>query len=199
MKIKKKLIIILTVVFSSFNCQHSKKDLILTYLDFENFCGSKSLNLLFFEIKNNTSDTLYLSRNNIAIRVFKDNKQLNNNENKSIGQILCSEKYKNQSKIESEITNEKLTAILKHSFAKKLYSKNFKNLKSKISEDFIIQVIKNATIVILPNKSINYSTIFNNEEIDNSCKVYAEYKNVSTFTFFHNGSGKSEKVIKVHN
>ena len=165
-------------------------------MDFENFCGSKSLNLLFFEIKNNTSDTLYLSRNNIAIRVFKDNKQLNNNENKSIGQILCSEKYKNQSKIESEITNEKLTAILKHSFAKKLYSKNFKDKKPKITEDFIVQVIENATIVILPNKSINYSTIFNNEEFDNSCKVNVEYKNDKAFTFFYNGN--VEQVIKVY-
>ena len=51
MKIKNNLIILFAVAFCSFNCQQGKKDLILKYLDFENFCGSKRLNLLFFEIK----------------------------------------------------------------------------------------------------------------------------------------------------
>jgi hypothetical protein len=73
MKIKNNLFRIF-VLFASFsflfNCQNNLDNISFKYLDFDKFGNSSNLNLLFLEIKNNSSDTLYLSRRNIIIKVF---------------------------------------------------------------------------------------------------------------------------------
>lgn len=187
---------LLVSISFSFDCQKSLDIVSFKYLGFDKYGNSSSLKLLFLEIKNNSSDTLYLSKKNIIIKVLKKNKKINNKDNKSIGQIFYKPTNKNKSKIDIENAQEKQTAILRHNFAKKIFHKNFKKNKSKENEDFIIQIIENDCIVILPNKSVNHGIIFNNDAFDNSCNVNFQYEHNKRFTFFENGK---DKVINIYN
>lgn len=193
---KKKLFVLFVSLCFSFNCQKDLDVISFKYLDFEKFGNSSHLNLLFFEIKNNSSDTIYLSRKNIVIHVFKENMKLNDQKDKSIGQILHESTKRNKDKIDRENAQEKETALLKHNFAEKMFYKNFAKAKSKQNKDFIIRIIEDDCIVLLPNKTINYGTIFNNVEFENDCKVIASYKFNKIFTFFMTANNK---VVNIYN
>jgi hypothetical protein len=193
---KKKLFVLFVSLCFSFNCQKKLDVISFKYLDFEKFGNSSNLNLLFLEIKNNSSDTIYLSRKNIVIHVFKENMKLNDRKDKSIELIFHESTKRNKDKIDRENTQEKETALLKHNFAEKMFYKNFAKAKSKQNKDFIIRIIEDDCIVLLPNKTINYGTIFNNVEFDNSCKVNASYKSNKIFTFFMTAN---DKVVNIYN
>lgn len=193
---KKKLFVLFVSLCFLFNCQRDLEIISFKYLDFEKFGNSSHLNLLFLEIKNNSSDTVYLSRKNIVIHVLKKNMKLNDEKIKSIGLIYHKSTKKNKDKIDRENAQEKETALLRHDFAEKMFYKNFAKSKSKQNKDFIIRIIEDDCIVLLPNKTINYGTIFNNVEFDNSCKVNASYKSNKIFTFFMTAN---DKVVNIYN
>lgn len=196
MKIKKKLFVLLAFVSFSFNYQKGLDNISFKYLDFEKTGNSSSLNFLFLEIQNNSSDTIYLSRKNIIINVLKNKTELHDEINKSIGQLFYKPTKKNKAKITRENIQEKQTARLRHNFAKKIFYKNFSKDKSKQNKDFIIQTIENDCIVILPKQTINYGTMFNNNAFDNNCKVNIKYNNSKRFTFFMDAN---DKVVNIYN
>lgn len=196
MKIKKKLFVLFVSLCFSFNCQRDLEIISFKYLDFEKFGNSSHLNLLFLEIKNNSSDTIYLSRKNIVIHVFKEDMKLNDEKNKSIGLIFHESTKKNKDKIDRENIQEKETALLRHNFAEKMFYKNFAKSKSKQNKEFIIRIIEDDCIVLLPNRAINYGRIFNNVAFDNSCKVDVSYDYNKIFTFFMTAN---DKVVNIYN
>ncbi|WP_173965137.1 hypothetical protein, partial [Flavobacterium collinsii] len=154
------------------------------------------LNLLFFEIKNNSLDTIYLSKKNIVIHVLKNYVKLNDEEDRSSALILHKSTEKNKDKIDRENDQEKETALLRHNFAEKMFYKNFAKSKSKQNKDFIIRIIEADCIVLLPNKTINYGRIFNNVAFDNSCEVDISYDYNKIFTFFMTAN---DKVVNIYN
>jgi hypothetical protein len=194
--LNKFLIIILLFFNLSFtvNCQNSLKKIQIEYLDFEKIGGSSKLKLIYFKIKNNTKDTLYLSNKNIKFNVLKNGKQLKDEEYNSRGQIVFKPLPKNKAKIDKEEEHHKKTAKLKHNFAKKTFYKNFGNNKYKTYRESIIRNIENACIVILPNESINCSKLFNNVLFDKTCNVDIKYANNKIFTYFVDG----EKVVNIN-
>lgn len=178
-----KIVILLFISLSfSANCQNNFNKIHIEYLDFEHFRNSSKL--VYFKIKNNTKDTIYLSDKNIKINVLKNGKLLKDEENKSIGQIIFRPLPKNKPKIDKEEKYEKKTVRLKHNFAEKLFYKNFKNSKYKTNKESIIRNIENVCIVILPNESINYSKTFNNALFDKTCTVNIKYVNNKRFSYF---------------
>ena len=196
MKIKKRFFVLFVAICFSFSCQRNSDIISLKYVDFEKFGNSSHLNVLFFEIKNNSSDTIYLSKRNIVIDVLKKNTKLNDEKDKSIGLIYHKTTTKNKDKIDRENAQEKETALLRHKFAEKLFYKNFAKSKPKNNKEFVIRIIDADCIVLLPNKKINYGKIFNNVAFDNSCKVNASYKSNKIFTFFMT---TNDKVINIYN
>ncbi|MEZ0184280.1 hypothetical protein AB9T89_18690 [Flavobacterium oncorhynchi] len=194
MKIRAKIFIVLFISFSfSVNSQDNKNNkLTIKYLTFEKFGNSQGLNRLFLEVKNNTLDTLYFSRKNIIIEIFKNNKKIENKVLKSTGQVIYRPSYLNKSKIDRENAHEKRTSVLRYNYAKKIFHKNFG--RSESNEEFIIQVIQNDCIVLLPNESINYGVIFNNTKYDKTCKVSVKYIMNSRFSSFV----RDNKVIYIY-
>jgi len=133
MKIIHQLLIVAFFLIASFSirAQNYSNKVNIKYLDFEKFANSSKQFILYFEVKNTTNETLYLSRKNIIIKVTNGNKSLKNEQNTSIGQVVFRATEKNKSMIDAEYINDKKTALLRHNFAEKLYNKNFKKSKKK--------------------------------------------------------------------
>ena len=195
MKIKKKLFVLFVSLSLLLSCQRDLEIVSFKYLDFEKFGNSSRLNLLFIEIKNNSSDTIYLSRKNIVIHVLKRNIKLNDEEIKSSALMFHKSTKKNKDQIDKENAQEKETALLRRNFAEKMFYKNFAKNKSKQKKDFIIRIIEADCIVLLPDKTINYGRIFNNVAFDNGCEVDISYDYNKIFTFFMSAN----RVVNIYN
>lgn len=189
MKIIHQLLIVTFFLGLSFSIrgQNYSNQVNIKYLDLEKFANSSKQFILYFKIKNNTNDTLYLSRKNIIIKVTNKGKSLENERNTSIGQVIFRASKKNKSKIDAENLQDEKTALLRHNFAEKLYYKNFAKDKVKRNKEFVVRVIENDCIVILPNATVNYSQIFINSLFNRNCKINARYLNNKIFTYYMAG------------
>ncbi|CAA9202863.1 hypothetical protein FLA105534_04287 [Flavobacterium bizetiae] len=164
------------------------------YLDFEKFANSSKQVILYFKIKNNSSDTLYLSKKNIILTVTKEGKSLKDEKNTSAGQVVFAADKKNKQKVYDENLHDQQTELLRHNFGEKLYNKNFANEKTKKNQDFIIGVIENDCIVVLPHKSVNYSRIFINNQFNKTCKISVKYDDNPIFTYYMSGNEKKVNI-----
>jgi hypothetical protein len=173
------------------NCENYNHSVQCEYLDFEKF---GRISFLYYNITNNTADTIYISTKNIIVKVIKRNKLLKNEEIKTRGQLIFETSDKNKSRIKIQFEQEKKTDSLKHVFAKKMFYKNFGNNKYKRNKEFIIQCIKNDCMVLIPKQSVIYSKLFNNSVFDEKCKVNIIYLNNKRFTYFVDDTGKKVEI-----
>jgi len=169
---------------------------------FQYLYGQKSGNvsketLLYFSIRNDSNDTLYLSKNNILVTVNKNGKALKELDNKATGQFIFESDKKSKAFITAQNLQEKETKLLRNSFANKLYNKNFSYEKLKRDKEFVIDLIETKCIVILPYKTINYARIFVNSEFDKRCKVNAKYLSNNIFTYYMDVRDKKEIRIDI--
>jgi hypothetical protein len=179
--------------FSVAGQSYSRK-VVFEYLDFEKFANSSKQMILYFKIKNNSSDTLYLSKKNIILSVIKDGKLLKEEKNTSTGQVVFAADKKNKQKVYDENLHDQQTELLRHNYGKKLYNKNFTNEKTKKNQDFVTGVIENDCIVLLPRKNMNYSRIFINSQFNKTCKISASYDDSLIFTYYMSGNHKRVNV-----
>jgi hypothetical protein len=161
------------------------------YLGYERKVFLNNLVLLQFEIESKTNDTIYLSKKNIHLRVFKDKKEINEDKLPTYLPFIKPTKAKKEFKCEEKDKYERYLENLKLKFANKLYDKNFgSNTVYKDSKDFIIENIVRDCIVLMPNESIDYSSGFYSKSFDKTCKVSAKYLDNKRFTYFVDDSGK---------
>jgi len=179
----------LLIVFS--NCQNHSHSVDFEYLDSETF---GQINFLYFNITNNTKDTIYLSSRNIKLSVIKGNKFLKNEEIKTRGQLIFDKSNKNKERENIWLAEEEKTDLLKDTFATNLFYKNFGKNKYKNSREFIIRCIKADCIILKPKQTFIYSKIFNNSDFDNKCKVNISYLNTKRFSYFVDDTGKEVEI-----
>lgn len=190
---KNRLLIIAFGVFLCFGFNTISEKIKTTYLGFEYYVHpGGDLNKLNFELKNNTLDTLYISRQNIDFNIKKEKYILKNTINtSSIGSPFFWPRIRKQFKCEEKDKYEKYLENLKLKFAKKLYEKNFgSNDAYEKYKDFILESIVSDCIVLMPNEAIDYECHFRNEKFDKTCKVNVKYIDNKRFTCFVDDSGK---------
>lgn len=173
------------------NCQNYRDSVEFEYLDFEKF---GQINFFYFNITNNTTDTIYLSTRNILVTVLKKEKLLENEEIKTRGQLIFDRSDKNKERIKNWLAEEEKTDSLKHTFATNLFYKNFGKNKYKNSREFVIRCIKADCIILKPKQTAIYSKIFNNSAFDNKCKVNISYLNTKRFSYFVDDTGKEVTI-----
>jgi len=173
------------------NCQNYKDSVEFEYLDFEKF---GQINFLYFNITNNTTDTIYLSTRNISATVLKKEKLLENEEIKTRGQLIFNSSDKNKERIKNWLAEEEKTDLLKHTFATNLFYKNSGKIKYKSRREFIIQCKKADCIILKPKQTFIYSKIFNNSDFDSKCKVNISYLNTKRFSYFVDDTGKEVEI-----
>lgn len=185
-------LIILFGILLCFGFNTKSEKIKITYLGFEYYVHpGGSLNDLNFELKNNTLDTLYISRQNITFNIRKGNSVLKEVQNKSIGSLFFLPRVRKQFLCDDKVKYEKYLENLKLKFANKLYEKNFgSNTVYKNSKDFIIENIVRDCIILMPNEAIDYDCHFHNEKFDKTCKVEAKHIDNKVFTYFVNDNGK---------
>ena len=187
--LNKLLLATLLIGFSySIRGQNYSDKVSIEYLNFEKFGNSSKEFLFYFKIKNNTAETLYLSRKNIIITVTKKEKLLMNEPITISGLVFHTASKKNKSKVDAENENDEKTESLRHSFAKKLCKKNFTKYKLVSDKEFVVSVIESDCIVILPKSTVNYSRIFINNLFSSDCKVKAKYVDNKIFTYYMTGA-----------
>lgn len=184
--LKMKFLILFCLLFIS-NCQNYNHFVDFDYLDSEKF---GQINFLYFNLTNNTADTICLSTRNILVKVLKKEKLLENEEIKTRGQLILDRSDKNKERIKNWLAEEEKTDLLKHTFATKLFYKNFGKNKYKNSREFVIQSIKADCIILKPKQTVIYSKIFNNSAFDNKCKVNVSYLTTKRFSYFIDDTGK---------
>lgn len=196
MKILNKLLVVTLLIGLSFSIRGQKysNQVSIEYLNFEKFGNSSKQFLFYFKIKNNTAETLYLSRKNIIINVTKNEKLLINEPNTSSGLVFHTASKKNKSKIDAENENDEKTKSLRQNFAKKLYYKNFTKYKLVSDKEFVVRVIESDCIVILPKSTINYSQLFINNLFSSDCKVRAKYDDNNIFTYYISGADNKVNI-----
>lgn len=149
----------------------------------------KHLPVFEYEIKNISRDTIFISENDIKIKVSKKK------------QILMDEKYKgfippdtiksNKKRFLNWFDQEERLLPLKQIYANKLYVKNFgfqgkyQNIRNNI-----INGIVNKCIVILPNEKVVLGRGFYNKKFDKTCVVEVKYIYNRVFTYFVDDSNK---------
>lgn len=196
MKILNKLLLATLLIGVSFSIrgQNYSDKVSIEYLNFEKFGNSSKEFLFYFKIKNNTADTLYLSRKNIIITVTKKEKLLMDQPNTSSGLVFHTASKKNKSRIAAENENDEKTESLRHNFAKKLYYKNFTKYKLVSDKEFVVSVIESDCIVILPKSTVNYGRIFINNLFNSDCKVKAKYDDNKIFTYYMSGADNKVNI-----
>ena len=192
-------ILIFCFAFNKTDSSILKNKVTFTYHSFSVAINTSNYTYLIFSIQNNTKDTVYLSDENIKIKVI-NNKNILVDERKSIStSLLCalpfppyfgSDKEYEGTCIEEIAHKEKMNAI-KNKFSISLYNKNFKpDSDSKTDKNFVIDAIVNRCIVLLPKQTVNYSTFFNNKNFDKTCIVTANYLDNGIFTSYQENGGK---------
>lgn len=196
MRILNKLLLVTLLIgfSSSIRAQNYSDKVSIEYLNFEKFGNSSIRFLFYFKIKNNTAETLYLSRKNIIITVTKKEKLLMNEPNTSSGLVFHTASKKNKPKVDAENENDEKTKSLRHNFAKKLYYKNFTKYKLVSDKEFVVSVIESDCIVILPKSTVNYSRVFINNLFTRDCKVKAKYDDNKIFTYYMSGADNKVNI-----
>lgn len=167
----------------------------ITYLGYKTNIYRSNFSTLEFEITNNSQDTIYLSRQNIIVKVVKGESIIKEEKPVVTGTpfvkpiirntVFCKEQKEYQEKINS----------LKLKFANELYAKNFtSNTLFKSDKDFIVDNIIKDCIVLIPNESIDYSSGFYSKSFDKTCKVSAKYSENKRFTYFVDDKGKKVDI-----
>jgi len=188
--LKMKFFILFCLLFF-LNCQNHSHSVDFEYLDSETF---GQINFLYFNITNNTTDTIYLSSRNIKLSVIKGNKFLKNEEIKTRGQLIFDRSNKNKERENIWLAEEEKTDLLKDTFATNLFYKNFGKNKYKNSKEFVIRCIKADCIILKPKQTFIYSKIFNNSAFDSKCKVNISYPNTKRFSYFVDDTGKEVEI-----
>lgn len=193
--LNKLLLVTLLIGFSySIRAQNYSDKVSIEYLNFEKFGNSSKEFLFYFKIKNNTAETLYLSRKNIIITVTKKEKLLMTQPITSSGLVFHTASKKNKSKVDAENENDEKTKSLRQNYAKKLYYKNFSKHKLVSDKEFVVSVIESDCIVILPKSTVNYGRIFTNSLFTRDCKVKAKYDDNKIFTYYMSGADNKVNV-----
>ena len=193
--LNKLLLVTLLIGFSySIRAQNYSDKVSIEYLNFEKFGNSSKEFLFYFKIKNNTAETLYLSRKNIIITVTKKEKLLMTQPITSSGLVFHTASKKNKSKVDAEKENDEKTKSLRQNYAKKLYYKNFSKHKLVSDKEFVVSVIESDCIVILPKSTVNYGRIFTNSLFTRDCKVKAKYDDKKIFTYYMSGADKKVNI-----
>lgn len=188
----KKLVIIIGICFlvMSHKQKNNFQNINVYYLGYERKIYLNNFVLLQFEIENKSNDTIYLSKKNIDIKVFKNNKEINKDNPPTYLPFVRPTKIK-QFKCEDKDKYEKGKEELKFKFANKLYEKNFgSNSKYIGSKDFIIKNIVSDCIILMPSESIDYSSGFYSKSFEKTCKVSVKYVDNKRFIYFVDDSGK---------
>lgn len=160
------------------------------YLGYESKTYLNNFVLLQFEIENVSNDTIYLSEKNIDLKIFKNKKNIKEDNLPIYLPFIRPTKIK-QFKCEEKEKYVKVIEELKIKFANKLYEKNFaSNTVYKNYKDYILENIINDCIVLMPNESINYSKGFYSQKFDKTCKVSVKYTEKKRFSYFVDNSGK---------
>lgn len=188
----KKLVYIICICFliMSHKQNNNFENINFYYLGYESKTYLNNFILLQFEIENLTNDTIYLSEKNIDLKIFKNKKNINEDNLPTYLPFIRPTKIK-EFKCEEKEKYEKSIEELKLKFANKLYEKNFgKNTVYKDSKDLILENIIRDCIVLMPNESIDYNKGFYSKKFDKNCKVSVKYSENKRFTYFVNDSGK---------
>lgn len=175
----------------------TEKGLKIEYIGYSRNVYDPNFSSLQFELTNTSEDTLYISVQNIIIKVKKDKTWLNEeNPQDSIGTPFVKPRMSRQHADDSKIAGQKQIQKIKARFAAQLYDSNF-GKKSKYKDDklFIIDNIIRDCIVLLPRQSISYTKGFRNTLFDKNCTVIADYFESNIFTYFVNKEGIKVDVM----
>jgi hypothetical protein len=176
--------LIFCVAFIATKSSMVKNKVTITYHGFSVAINTPDYSYLIFSMRNETNDTVYLTRKNIEIEIIKDKTILVELKSKSNSSVLCaltfppyfgSDKEYEGNCTEETVYREKMD-IIKNKYANKLYDRNFNTDKNnKIDRESFIAAIASECIVLLPKQTINYNTFFKNKNFDKSCLVRAQY------------------------
>lgn len=163
----------------------------ITYLGYKSSVYRPNFSTLEFEISNNSRDTIYLSKQNIIVKVIKEKSILREKKTSTVGTPFVKPIIRNTILCKEEKERQERMNRLKFKFASKLYEKNFgSNTVYKDSKDFIIENIVRDCIILMPNESIDYDIGFYSEKFDKTCKVDVKYLYIKRFTYFVDDKGK---------
>jgi hypothetical protein len=188
-----------TIVFFLFlnvaYCQITKQKIRIERIKYVNEKGSINLT---FNMMNITSDTLYLSRKKINIRLIKNHKSIKWEYPKFDIQIFVKPVLRNGEQIYKtpEVTNIKdpKEKAAKY-FANKLFLKNSATNNELIRyRDRVIQNIVDDCIILLPLETYEYETFLFSKKFDKTCKVSVKYSDNKKFTYFLDESGKKIEI-----
>jgi hypothetical protein len=192
---KPSILLIFSFLIINIQVSAQKKELPLK-ISFEQYSVDniqRSFITLKFEIYNNSNDTIYISSKNININVFRKNKILKS-QKPSLGNNSIS-----KSRIFDEMYNhffeKKIkTETLRRKFAEKLLNKNPNIINEKYTKDYLINSLSEKCIIIFPNESVLYESLFINDFFENTLKVEAKFINEDIFWIYKDD--KKEIVIK---
>ena len=203
-------LLLLASVFFSYEksiCQNLAYNSIeIDYISYEVTPRFINKPLLKFYITNYSNDTLYISKKNILIQVFKGNKRLLEEKIKpkhfppnSITFCPFVRPYPPMKTFGAEQHRQYYEFIdsLKQNFAQKLFTKNFTSNQMfiKYKEEINYAILEDC-VILMPNETTEYSVIFSSSLFDKSCKVKVKYLNQSFFTNFIDENGKNINIYK---
>lgn len=168
----------------------------ISFLRYETNPNSPNSHYLFFCLENNSSDTLYVSENQISIVVT--NKNLIVKENISFGGFPppINDKRFLPNECRDDEKSLKMEEKMKIKFGINLLKKTFsENRLSKQEKENAIQMIKASCIVLLPKSKTSFQRFFMSKNFEKFYKVKATLIEDKEFCSFYDKKGNLLKIF----